>query len=84
MAKRACFHCRKPGHMSRDCYSRRGQEQVSVGKMAPEPLSREPSPQPTKAELFQQFGGLKGVFEHVKDHGSDKDKETFADMMADF
>ena len=84
MAKRACFRCRKPGHMSRDCYSRHGSEQVSAGRLAPELLSREPGPQETKAELFQWFGGLKGMFEHVKEHRSNQDKEKFADMMADF
>jgi len=30
-AKRACFRCHKPGHMSWDCYSCHGPETVNVG-----------------------------------------------------
>ena len=86
MAKRACFRCRKPGHLSRDCYSRRGQEQVATGTTTPEPPSRESGPQTkeSKTESFQKLGGFKGVFELLKETGSKQEKEQFADMMADF
>jgi len=46
MAKRACFRCRKPGHMSRDCYSHRGPEMVNAGNMAPAPDRRIGRPAP--------------------------------------
>src|SRR5882757_378419 len=37
MAKKACFCCRKPGHMSWDCYSCCGPEKVNAGNTAPVP-----------------------------------------------
>ena len=86
MAKRAYFRCRKPGHMSRDCYSRRGPEMVNAGNTAPapEPPRRETGPQMDKAEAFKQLGGFRGVFDLLKETGTEQEKEKFADMMADF
>jgi len=85
-AKRACFRCRKPGHMSRDCYSRRGPEMVNAGNTAPAPElpCRETGPQVNKAEAFKQLGGFRGVFDLLKETGTKQEKEKFADMMADF
>jgi len=80
MAKRACFRCRKPGHMSRDCYSRRGPEKVNTGKTAPapEPPSREPGPQKTNLEK-----GIEGLH-YLMANGTEADKEAFIDRCQDF
>ena len=51
---------------------------------APEPPRRETGPQVDKAEAFRQLGGFRGVFNLLKETGSEQDKEKFADMMADF
>jgi len=85
-AKRACFRCHKPGHMSWDCYSHRGPEVVNTGNTAPapEPPHRETGLQVDKAKAFRQLGGFRGVFDLLKETGSEQDKEKFADMMADF
>jgi len=80
MAKRACFRCRKPGHMSRDCYSRRGPEKVNAGNTAPipEPPSREPGPQKTNLEK-----GIEGLH-YLMEHGTEADKEAFIDKCQGF
>jgi len=83
MAKRACFRCRKPGHMSRDCYSCRGPEVVNVGNTAPapEPPRRETGPQkPT----LESFGGIKGLCDHLAQHGTEAEKEAFIDACQGF
>jgi len=74
-AKRACFHCHKPGHMSQDCYSCHGPEVVNMGNMAPapEPLRRETGPQkPT----LESFGGIKGLCDYLAKHGTETKKEA--------
>jgi len=82
-AKKACFCCRKPGHMSRDCYSHHGPEVVNVGNMAPapEPPHRETGPQkPT----LESFGGIKGLCDHLAQHGMEAEKEAFIDACQGF
>src|SRR5712675_1392380 len=80
MAKRACFRCRKPGHLSRNCLGRRGPERVNAGVTAPEPPRRESGPQP----LLASFGGLKGLHDHLAEHGTEAEKEAFIDACKDF
>jgi len=82
MAKRACFCCRKPGHMSWDCYSRRGPETVNAGNMAPapEPPRRETGPQkPT----LESMGGIEGIYRLILD-GTEAEKEAFIDACQGF
>jgi len=82
MAKRACFRCRKPGHMSRDCYNRRGPEVVNVGNTAPapEPLRRETGPQkPT----IESIGGIEGMYDLLSNR-TEAEKEAFIDKCQGF
>ena len=82
MAKRACFRCRKPGHMSWDCYSRRGPEMVNAGNTAPapEPPRRETSPQkPTLGSM----GGIEGIYKLILD-STEAEKEAFIDACQGF
>jgi len=84
MAKRACFHCCKPGHMSRDCYSCRGPEMVNVGNTAPEPPHRETGPQePAPGPTIKSLGGVEGIYDLIK-NGTDTEKEAFIDLTQGF
>ena len=80
MAKRACFRCCKPGHMSWDCYSRCGPEKVNAGNTAPapEPPCRETGPQKTNLEK-----GIEGLH-YLMENGTEADKEAFIDKCQDF
>jgi len=86
MAKRACFRCRKPGHMSQDCYSRCGPEVVNAGNMAPatEPPRRETGPQEqTPGPTIKSLGGVEGIYDLIK-NGTDTEKEAFIDLAQGF
>jgi len=85
-AKKACFRCRKPGHMSRDCYSRHGPEMVNVGNTAPapEPPRRETGPQePTPGPTIKSLGGVEGIYDLMK-NGTEMEKEAFIDLAQGF
>ena len=81
MAKRACFRCRKPRHVSWNCYSCCGPETVNVGTTARDPPSRESGPQ---KQTLESFGGIKGLYEHLAEHGTEAEKEAFIDACQDF
>jgi len=51
---------------------------------APEPPHRETGPQVDKAKAFKQLRGFRGVFDLLKETGTEQEKEKFTDMMADF
>ena len=82
MAKKACFRCRKPGHMSRDCYSRHGPEVVNAGNTAPapEPLRRETGPQKL---TIDSIGGVEGMYKLLSE-GTETEKEVFIDKCQGF
>ena len=82
MAKKACFRCRKPGHMSQDCYSRRRPEVVNAGNTAPapEPPHRETGPQkPT----LESIAGVEGMYDLLT-NGMEAEKEAFIDKCQGF
>src|SRR5712672_1144693 len=82
MAKRACFRCRKPGHISRDCYSRRGPETVNAGNTAPAPElpHRETGPQKL---TINSIGGVEGMYKLLSE-GTETEKEVFIDKCQGF
>jgi len=47
-AKRACFCCRQPGHISRNCPSRRGPAKVNAGQTAQNRQEGSPAPNPSQ------------------------------------
>jgi len=81
-AKRACFCCCKPGHMSWDCYSHHGPEMVNVGNTAPAPelLRRETGPQ---KQTLESVGGIEGLY-HLIANGTEPEKEAFIDACQGF
>ena len=84
MAKRACFRCCKPGHMSQDCYSCHGLETVNAGNTATEPPHRETGPQePTPGPMIKSLGGVEGIYGLIK-NGTDTEKEAFIDLAQGF
>jgi len=82
-AKRACFHCRKPSHMSWDCYSCHRPETVNMGNTAPvpEPPCRETGPQ--KPRTLKSVGGIEGLYKLILD-GTETEKEVFIDACQGF
>jgi len=83
-AKRACFRCHKPGHMSWDCYSHRGPEVVNTGNTAPAPELPRRETGPQKKPTLESFGGIKGLCEHLAEHGTEAEKEAFIDACQGF
>jgi len=69
--------------MSQNCYSRHRPEVVNVGRMAPEPPSRETGPQKetSKAKLWKQIGRFEGLANCIK---TEAEKEKLIDLCQDF
>jgi hypothetical protein len=91
MTKRACFYCRKPGHISKACRTRAADrakgktDSARAGVITPqEPPSRETGPQIVdKDGLLKQMGGAKGLLEHVKTQSAEL-QEEFVDALQGF
>jgi hypothetical protein len=91
MTKRACFYCRKPGHISKACRTRAADrakgktDSARAGAITPqESPSRETGPQIVdKDGLLKQMGGAKGLLEHVKTQSAEL-QEEFVDALQGF
>ena len=85
VAKKACFRCRKPGHMSRDCYSHRQTNPIpeNVRACGSTLMADATTPEANRRARYNELGGLKGIYNLVKD-GPEGDKEKFVDMVQDF
>jgi len=83
-AKNACFRCRKPGHISRDCSSHQQNkpipENTRAGRSTPTADTTTPE---ARQACYNELGGLEGIYNLVKD-GPEGDKEKFMDMVQDF
>ena len=83
----ACFYCKKPGHISKDCHAKaaamgRGQgsrARVATAAVAPAPPKEEKS----MADTIRDLEGVKGMVAWVKDQPMEV-KETFVDELQDF
>src|SRR5712675_25056 len=71
IAKRACFKCKQPGHISRWC-----------GKRRPIPENARAGPAPEKATI-ESVGGIEGIYDLLK-NGTKAEKEKFIDLAQDF
>ena len=84
VAKKACFRCQKPGHMSWDCYSHQQinpiPENVRAGGST---LMADATTPKSRQARYNELGGLEGIYNLVKD-GPEGDKEKFVDMVQDF
>jgi len=84
VAKKACFRCRKPGHVSQDCLSHRQTnptpKNVRAGGSTPTADANTPE---SRQARYNELGGLEGIYNLVKD-GPEGDKEKFVDMVQDF
>jgi len=85
MAKKACFQCRKPGHMSRDCASHWKTSPIPKNARAGGSTSSAPPeiPEADRQAHYNELGGLEGIYNLVKE-GPEEDKEKFVDMVQDF
>jgi len=82
IAKRACFKCKQPGHISRWCGKRKPiPENARVGP-APGMPAGDAIPNPEKATL-ETVGGIEGLYDLLK-NGTEVEKEKFIDLAQDF
>ena len=84
ITKKACFRCRKPGHMSQDCFGHRQTNPIPKNARAggSTPMADTTTPESRQA-CYNELGGLEGIYNLVKD-GPEEDKEKVVDMVQDF
>ena len=82
IAKRACFKCKQPGHISRWCGKRKPiPENARTGPALIIPPG-DAIPNPEKASL-ETVGGIEGLYDLLK-NGTEAEKEKFIDLAQDF
>ena len=80
IAKRACFKCKQPGHISRWCGKKRPiPENARTGASSTSPTN---TPAPEKASI-ESVGGVEGIYDLLK-NGTEAKKEKFIDLTQDF
>src|SRR6267154_2003088 len=84
IAKRACFKCKQPGHISRWCGKRRPIPENARAAPIPGTSSASASniPTPEKASI-ESVGGIEGLYDLLK-NGTEAEKEKFIDLAQDF
>src|SRR5712671_4472816 len=84
IAKRACFKCKQPGHISRWCGKRRPiPENARAGPVSETAsASATNTPAPEKATI-ESVGGIEGIYDLLK-NGTKAEKEKFIDLAQDF
>jgi len=84
VAKKACFRCRKPGHLSRNCQSYQqttsNPENARASRVT---LTTDTTTPESRQARYKELGGLEGIYNLVKE-GPEEDKEKFMDMVQDF
>src|SRR5712675_532789 len=84
IAKRACFKCKQPGHISRWCGKRRPIPENARTGTAPASTAADATniPTPEKATI-ETIGGIEGLYDLLK-NGTEAEKEKFIDLAQDF
>ena len=84
IAKRACFKCKQPGHISRWCGKKRPiPKNARSGHIPENPLNApQNTPAPDKATITS-LGGVEGIYDLIK-NGTDAEKEAFIDLAQGF
>src|SRR5712672_2867312 len=82
IAKRACFKCKQPGHISQWCGKRKPIPENARTGPAPGMSSPDAIPNPEKASL-ETIGGIEGLYDLLKS-GTEAEKEKFIDLAQDF
>jgi len=84
IAKRACFKCKQPGHISRWCGKRRPiPENARAGPVTgTSAAATVNTPAPEKASI-ESVGGIEGLYDLLK-NGTEAEKEKFIDLIQDF
>src|SRR5712675_1957322 len=83
IAKRACFKCKQPGHISQWCGKKKPiPENARTGPvpgMSQNSLQNVPAPEKAMIKLI---GGVEGIYDLIK-NGTDAEKEKFIDLAQD-
>jgi len=84
IAKRACFKCKQPGHISRWCGKRKPIPENARGGPVPAIISASGTniPAPEKASI-ELISGVEGIYDLLK-NGTKAKKEKFIDLAQDF
>jgi len=84
IAKRACFKCKQPGHISQWCGKRKPiPENARTGptpRMSSASTTNVPTPEKASIEAIR---GIEGLYDLLK-NGTEAEKETFIDLAQDF
>ena len=82
IAKRACFKCKQPGHISRWCGKRKPIPENARVAPTPGMSAADAIPNPEKATI-ETVGGIEGLYDLLK-NGTEAEKEKFIDLAQDF
>src|SRR5712672_4400117 len=84
IAKRACFKCKQPGHISCWCGKRKPiPENARASPILDNPqIALQNNPAPDKATIAS-IGGVEGIYDLIK-NGTDAEKEAFIDLAQGF
>jgi len=85
VAKKACFRCRQPGHISWNCAGHQRTNPIPENARAggSVPSATPDMSESDKRTRYNELGSLEGIYNLVKD-GPEEDKEKFVDMVQDF
>jgi len=85
IAKRACFKCKQPGHISKWCGKRKPIPENARTSPVPGMSQNIPQnvPAPDKAATIKSVRGVEGIYNLIK-NGTEAEKEKFIDLAQDF
>src|SRR5712672_4520223 len=68
ITKKACFRCRKPGHMSQDCFGHRQTNPIPKNARAGGSIltADTTTPEADRWARYDELGGLEGIYNLVK------------------